>query len=184
MALLLSRVFFQCPVAYLLWKVLEWAGGEGRGVRNVYKSIGLDGGWGCWEVGGLEWKLMWCFWVLQSHTYVSSQCIAGNLAGMSGSGHLTVTSCQSGNTVKTHIKFWQSPVKSGSVSNVEHGMKSGRVRCELNLCVGSLVTEAYGKSDDVSELSWSYVRDRRRLCVKHREFFQNDNGKKGQKLIS
>src|SRR5260221_9343986 len=99
---------------------------------------------------------------------------------MSGSGHLTVTSCQSGNTVKTHVKFWRSPVKSGSVSNVEHSMKPGRVRCELNLCVGSLVTEAYGKSDDVSELSRSYVGDGQRLCIKHREFFQNDNGKKAR----
>ncbi len=45
MALLLSQVFFQCPVAYLLWKVLKWAGGEGRGVWNVYESIGLNGGW-------------------------------------------------------------------------------------------------------------------------------------------
>ena len=56
-------------------------------------------------------------------------------------------------------------------------MKSGGVRHELNLCVGSLVTEAYGKSDDVSESSWSYIRDGRRLCIEHREFFQNDNGK-------
>ena len=87
-------------------------------------------------------------------------------------------------TVKTHIKFQQSPVKSGSVSNVEHGMKSGRVRCELNLCVGSPVTEAYRKSDNVSESSQSYVGDRQRLCIKHREFLQNVNGKKGQKLIS
>src|SRR6266446_3543931 len=86
--------------------------------------------------------------------------------------------------VKTHVKFRRSLVKSGSVSNVEHGMKPGGVRCELNLCVGSPVTEAYGKSDDVSELSQSYVRDGQRLCIKHREFFQNDNGKKGQKLIS
>src|SRR6266481_3079644 len=175
MALLLSWVFFQCPGAYLLWKILKWAGGEGRGVWNVYKGIGLDGGWGCWGVGWLEWKLMWCFWVLQSHTYISSQCITGNLAGMSGSGHLTVTGCQSGNTVKTCIKFQQSPVKSGSVSNMEHGTKSGGVRCELNLCVGSLVTEAYGKSDNVSELSQSYIGDRQRLCVKHREFFQSEN---------
>src|SRR5260221_8941708 len=132
-------------------------------------------------VGWLEWKLMWCFWVLQSHTYISSQHIAGNLVGMLGSGHLTVTSCQSGNTVKTCVKFQQSLVKSGSVSNMEHGMKPGRVRHELNLCVGSLVTEAYGKLDDVSESSWSYVGDRWRLCVKHREFFQNDNGKKARK---
>src|SRR5258708_30462490 len=181
MASLLSRVFFQCPVAYLLWQVLEWAGGEGRGVQNVYKGIGLDGGWGCWEVGWLEWHLMWCFWVLKSHTYISSQCIVGSLAGMLGSGHLTVTGCQSGNTVKTCVKFQQSPVKSRSVSNVEHGMKPGRVRHELNLCVGSPVTEAYGKLDDVSELSQSYVGDGQRLCVKHREFFQNDNRKKARK---
>src|SRR5258708_9059433 len=159
MALLLSQVFFQCPGAYLLWKILKWAGGEGRGVGNVYKGSGVDGGWGCWEVGWLEWKLMWCFWVLQSHTYVSSQCIAGNLAGMSGSRHLTVTGCQSGNTVKNCVKFWQSPVKSRLVSNVEHDTKPGGVRCKLNLCVGSPVTEAYGKSDNVSELSQSYVRD-------------------------
>src|SRR5260221_14149645 len=86
--------------------------------------------------------------------------------------------------VKTCIKFWRSPVKSGSVSNVEHGTKSGGVRRKLNLCVGSLVTEAYGKLDDVSELSWGYVRDGWRLCIKHREFPQNVNGKKGQKLIS
>src|SRR5258705_8686046 len=94
MASLLSQVFFQCPIAYVLWKVLQWAGGEGRGVRNVYKGIGLDGGWGCWAVGWLqwlEWKLMWCFWFVQSHTYVSSQCIVGNLAGMLGSGHLKGT---------------------------------------------------------------------------------------------
>src|SRR5258708_12067276 len=104
MASLLSQVFFQCPVAYLLWKVLEWAGGEGRGVQNVYKSIGLDGGWGCWEVGGLEWKLMWCFWVLQSHTYISSQCIMGNLAGMSGSGHLKVTGFYPANHFTRSIK--------------------------------------------------------------------------------
>src|SRR6266436_4701011 len=54
MASLLSQVFFQCPIAYLLWKVLKWAGGEGRGVRNVYKGIGLNGGWGLlggWVVG-------------------------------------------------------------------------------------------------------------------------------------
>ena len=63
-------------------------------------------------------------------------------------------------------------------------MKPGGVRCKLNLCVGSLVTEAYGKLDKVSELSWSYIRDGWRLCIKHREFFQNDNGKKGQKMIS
>src|SRR5258707_11879348 len=80
--------------------------------------------------------------------------------------------------VKTHIKFRQSPVKSRSVSNVEHGTESGGVRRKLNLCVGSPVTEAYGKSDDVLELSQSYVGDGRRLCVKHREFFQNDNRKK------
>ncbi len=71
-------------------------------------------------------------------------------------------------------------MKSGSVSNVEHGTKSGGVRCKLNLCVGSLVTEAYRKSDDVSELSQSYVGDGQRLCIKHREFFQNDNGKKAR----
>src|SRR5258708_35879341 len=53
--------------------------------------------------------------------------------------------------VKTRIKFWWSPVKSGSVSNVERGTKSGRVRRELNLCVGSPVTEAYSKSDDGAE---------------------------------
>src|SRR5258708_3534189 len=75
-------------------------------------------------------------------------------------------------TVRTCIKFQRSLVKSGGV------------RCELNLCVGSPVTEAYGKSDDVSESSRSYVGDGQRLCIKHREFFQNDNGKKGQKLIS
>ena len=75
-------------------------------------------------------------------------------------------------------------MKSGSVSNVERSMKPGGVRHELNLCVGSPVTEAYGKSDNVSESSWSYVGDGRRLCVKHREFSQNVNGKKGQKLIS
>src|SRR5260221_1874594 len=80
--------------------------------------------------------------------------------------------------VKTCIKFRRSPVKSGSVSNMEHGMKSGRVRRELNLCVGSLVTEAYGKSDDVSESSRSYVGDGWRLCIKHREFPQNVNRKK------
>ena len=82
--------------------------------------------------------------------------------------------------VKTHIKFRQSLVKSGLVSNVERGMKSGGVRCELNLCVGSLVTEAYRKSDNVLESSQSYIGDRWRLCVKHREFFQNDNGKKAR----
>ena len=82
--------------------------------------------------------------------------------------------------VKTHIKFRQSPVKSRSVSNAEHSMKSGGVRCELNLCVGSPVTEAYGKLDDVLELSRSYVRDGQRLCVKHREFFQSDNRKKAR----
>ena len=71
-------------------------------------------------------------------------------------------------------------MKSGLVSNVEHGMKPGGVRCKLNLCVGSPVTEAYGKSDDVSESSRSYVGDGWRLCVKHREFFQNDNGKKAR----
>ncbi len=59
-------------------------------------------------------------------------------------------------------------------------MKSGGVRHELNLCVGSPVTEAYGKSDNVSELSWSYVGDGQRLCIKHREFFQNDNRKKAR----
>ena len=75
-------------------------------------------------------------------------------------------------------------MKSRLASDVECGTKLGGVRCELNLCVGSLVTEAYGKSDDVLESSRSYVGDRRRLCVKHREFFQNDNRKKGQKLIS
>src|SRR5258708_4780413 len=82
--------------------------------------------------------------------------------------------------VKTRIKFRRSPVKSGSVSNVERSTKSGGVRHELNLCVGSPVTEAYGKSDNVSESSRSYVRDGWRLCVKHREFFQNDNGKKAR----
>src|SRR5258707_15655102 len=64
--------------------------------------------------------------------------------------------------VKNHVKFWQSPVKSGSVSNVEHSTKPGRVRHELNLCVGSPVTEAYGKLDNVLELSQSYVRDGQR----------------------
>src|SRR5258708_169312 len=87
-------------------------------------------------------------------------------------------------SVKTRIKFRQSPVKSGSVSNMERSMKSGGVRCELNLCVGSPVTEAYGKLDDVSGSSRSYVGDRWRLCIKHREFSQNVSGKKGQKLIS
>ena len=87
--------------------------------------------------------------------------------------------------VKTHIKFRHSLVKSGSVSNMERSTKSGGVRHELNLCVGSLVTEAYGKSDGVSESSRSYIGDGRRLCVKHRGFSQNVNGKKrGQKLIS
>ena len=61
--------------------------------------------------------------------------------------------------VKNCVKFQQSPVKSGSVSNVEHSTKPGGVRCELNFCVGSPVTEAYGKLDEVSELSWSYVGD-------------------------
>src|SRR5258705_14013817 len=78
---------------------------------------------------------------------------------------------------------YQVPAVSGevqSVSNVEHGTKSGRVRRELNLCVGSPVTEAYGKSDDVSESSRSYVGDGQRLCIKHREFFQNDNRKKAR----
>ena len=75
-------------------------------------------------------------------------------------------------------------MKSRSVSNMERGTKSGGVRHELNLCVGSLVTEAYRKSDDVSESSRSYVGDGWRLCVKHREFSQNVNRKKGQKLIS
>src|SRR5258708_18613019 len=69
-------------------------------------------------------------------------------------------------------------LKSRGVSNIECGMKSCAVRHELNLCVGPPVTEAYGKSDDVSELSRSYVGDGWRLCVKHREVFQNDNGKK------
>src|SRR6266436_1596770 len=63
------------------------------------------------------------------------------------------------NIVKTHIKFWQSLVKSGLVSNVECSTKSGGVRHELNLCVGSPVTEAYGKSDNVLESSRSYVGD-------------------------
>ncbi len=58
-------------------------------------------------------------------------------------------------TVRTHVKFQQTPVKSRSVSDVEHSMKLGRRRNELNLCVGSLVTEAYRKSEDVSELSQS-----------------------------
>src|SRR5260221_11094607 len=87
-------------------------------------------------------------------------------------------------TVKIRIKFRRSPVKSRLVSNMECGTKPGRVRCELNLCVGSPVTEAYGKSDDVLELSWSYVGDGRRLCVKHRQFPQNVTRKKGKKLIS
>src|SRR5258708_37054263 len=108
MALLLSQVFFQCPGAYLLWKILKWAGGAGRGVRNVHKGIDLDGGWGCWEVGWLQWKLMRCFWVLQSHTYVSSQCTAGNLAGRSGSRHLPATARQPGQTVTPFVKFWHS----------------------------------------------------------------------------
>ena len=69
-------------------------------------------------------------------------------------------------------------MKSGSVSNMECGTKPGGVRCELNLCVGSPVTEAYGKSDGVSESSRSYVGDGWRLCVKHRGFSQNVNGKK------
>ena len=61
--------------------------------------------------------------------------------------------------VKTHVKFQQSPVKSRLVSNVECGTKPGGVRHELNLCVGSLVTEAYRKSDNVLELSQSYIGD-------------------------
>src|SRR5258708_23308763 len=69
--------------AYLLWYVLEWAGGENRGVRNVYQSIGLDGSWDCWRVGWLGWKLVWCSWFLCTYTYVLSQCIAGNLTGIS-----------------------------------------------------------------------------------------------------
>ena len=93
-------------------------------------------------------------------------------------GALWVTLMQIGPvTVKTHIKFRQSPVKSRSVSNVECSTKSGGVRRKLNLCVGSPVTEAYRKSDNVLESSRSYVGDGQRLCVKHREFFQNDNGK-------
>src|SRR5258707_3813260 len=83
--------------------------------------------------------------------------------------------------VKTHIKFQQSLVKSRLVSNMEHSTKPGRVRCELNLCVGSPVTEAYRKSDEVSESSRSYVGDGQRLCIKHREFLQNDNRKKARK---
>ncbi len=83
--------------------------------------------------------------------------------------------------VKNHVKFQWSPVKSRSVSNVEHGMKPGRVRHKLNLCVGSPVTEAYRKSGNVLESSQSYVGDGWRLCVKHREFFQNDNRKKARK---
>src|SRR5258707_2904604 len=86
-----------------------------------------------------------------------------------------------GGSVKTCIKFQQSLVKSRLVSNVERSTKPGRVRCELNLCVGSPVTEAYGKSDEVSESSRSYVGDGQRLCIKHREFLQNDNRKKARK---
>ena len=57
--------------------------------------------------------------------------------------------------VKICVKFRQTPVKSRLVSDVEHGMKLGRVRHKLNLCVGPPVTEAYGKLEDVSELSQS-----------------------------
>ena len=103
-----------------------------------------------------------------------------DLVGLIRSMALSFSLSTTSETVKTHIKFRQSPVKSGSVSNAECGMKSGGVRCKLNLCVGSPVTEAYGKSDDVLESSWSYVRDGQRLCVKHREFFQNDNRKKAR----
>ncbi len=56
-------------------------------------------------------------------------------------------------------------MKSRSVSNMEHGTKPGGVRHELNLCVGSPVTEAYGKLDNVSELSRSYVGDVRSCCL-------------------
>src|SRR5260221_10410500 len=96
---------------------------------------------------------------------------------LGNSNYYTTFSVSKGVIVKTCIKFWQSLVKSRLVSNVERGTKSGRVRRELNLCVGSPVTEAYGKSDDVSESSRSYVGDGWRLCIKHREFFQNDNRK-------
>src|SRR5258708_30792394 len=50
----------------------------------------------------------------------------------------------------------QSSITSCPVfPDVEHGMKLGGVRCELNLYIGSPVTVAYGTSEDVLESSWS-----------------------------
>src|SRR5258708_31381788 len=107
MVTFLHWVLFQGPGNYLLWWELKWAGGVGRGIQNVYEGVGLDGSWGGWRIGQLEWKLVRCFWILHAYTYVMSQRITDNLAGMSRSGHLfSVTSCQSGNTVKTCIKLW------------------------------------------------------------------------------
>ncbi len=51
---------------------------------------------GVGAVGGLGgWSGNWCSasGPLHSHTYIMSQPIAGNLAGMPGSGHLTITGC-------------------------------------------------------------------------------------------
>ena len=59
-----------------------------QGVWNVYEGVGLDGSWGSWWIGQLEWKLVRCFWVLHAYTYITSQCIMDNLMGMSRSGHL------------------------------------------------------------------------------------------------
>ncbi len=84
----LSWVLFQGLGTYFLWSELKRARGEGWRVWNVYKGIGLNGSWGYWRVGQLEWKLVWCLWVLHAYTYILAQRIMGNLVGVLRSGHL------------------------------------------------------------------------------------------------
>src|SRR5258708_23043856 len=74
-AMFLHWVLFQGPSNYLLWWELKWAGGVGRGIRNVYEGVGLYGSWGSWRIWRLEWKLVRCFWVLHAYACVMSQCV-------------------------------------------------------------------------------------------------------------
>src|SRR5258708_35693311 len=91
----LCWVLFQGLVNYLLWWELKWAGGVGRGIRNVYEGVGLYGSWGSWRIGWLEWKLVRCFWVLHAYADVMFQCIMDNLAGMRSEERRVGKECRS-----------------------------------------------------------------------------------------
>ncbi len=68
------------------WNGLGERAGESGMCTKVLVLMGVGAVGGL--VGWLGWKLVWCFWFLHAYTYVSSQCIMGNLMGMSRHGHL------------------------------------------------------------------------------------------------